>query len=83
MKTLKTIMLASVVILPIAGPAGAQGAGMGPAARQCAQDVKKFCADKQHGGGDIRTCLESKKAGFSAACKEVLEMIGPGEGQKK
>ncbi len=51
MKTLTTTMLAAAVILSIAGPAGAQGAGMGPVARQCAGDIKKFCADKQHGSG--------------------------------
>jgi hypothetical protein len=83
MKTSKTIILATAASLTIALPALAQGAGTGPVARQCAEDIKKFCAGMQHGSGEVRACLEAKKAEASAACKEALDTTGPGKGKKQ
>ena len=83
MKTLQTIILASAASLAIALPAMAQGTGTGPVGRQCAEDIKKYCAGMQHGSGEIRACLEGKKAEVSAACKEALDTTGPGKGKKQ
>jgi len=82
-KTLKTIILASAASLTIALLAMAQGSGTGPVARQCAEDIKKFCAGMQHGSGEVRGCLEAKKADVSAACKEAIDTTGPGKGKKQ
>jgi hypothetical protein len=59
----------------------AQGGGGGPVAQQCASDIKKFCADKQHDGA-VRACLEQKKDQVSAKCKAALDTTGGGQGRK-
>jgi hypothetical protein len=35
----------------------------------CAEDVKKFCANVEHGKGQMRACLESHNAELSDGCK--------------
>jgi hypothetical protein len=78
MNALKTSIFIALIILLIEGSAVAQGMGTGPVAKQCASDIQKFCADKQHGHGEVRACLESKKDKVTAACKEALETTGGG-----
>lgn len=63
--------------------AGKGTPGSGPVAAQCNDDIAKFCADKSHGGGDVRACLTAKKADVSPACKTALETTGPGSGAGK
>lgn len=66
------------------GPGAGKGTpGAGPVAAQCSDDIAKFCADKSHGGGDVRACLVTKKAEVSAACKAALDTTGPGSGAGK
>lgn len=51
----------------------------GPVASACKDEIAKFCADKQHGQGQIRACLEGHKDQASAACKTALDTTGPGK----
>lgn len=82
MWALKTVLLTTAAIVVVSGSVMAQGTGSGPVATQCAADIKKFCAGKQHGSGDIRACLEAKKAEVSQGCKNALETTGAGAGRK-
>jgi hypothetical protein len=81
MTALKTSIFVSLIILLVEGSVMAQGMGTGPVAKQCASDIQKFCADKQHGHGEVRACLESKKDTVTPACKEALETTGGGRGK--
>ncbi len=65
------------------GPGAGKGMGAGPVAAQCKDDIAKFCADKSHGGGDVRACLAAKTADVSPACKTALDTTGPGSGVGK
>lgn len=78
------IILAAVAIsvVPLAG-ASAQGAGQGPVAQACAEDIGKLCAGKDHGKGEARACLESNKDKISAACKTALDTTGGGRQMQK
>mgnify|MGYP005812171297 CR=1 FL=1 len=78
MKTSRVAVLASASVLILTAPVLAQGTGTGPVAKQCAGDIEKFCAGMQHGKGEIRACLEGRKAEVSAACREALDTTGPG-----
>lgn len=43
------------------------------AAREaCAGDAKKLCADAEHGGGHIASCLHEHAADLSPDCKSAL-----------
>ena len=67
-----------------AGGALAQGTpGQGPVARDCVDDIVKFCSDKQHGNREVRTCLEANKDKVSAVCKKALDTTGGGRGQNR
>jgi len=55
--------------------------GLGFVATNCKTEIEKLCADKEHGHGDIRACLNSKKEQLSVACKQTLELTGPGKGK--
>ena len=59
-----------------------KGPGQGPVITQCKDDIAKFCAGKSH-DGEVRTCLESKKAEVTAACKTALDTTGGGKGRKQ
>lgn len=83
MSTIKLIAAAAGALLIIGGVALAQGTGTGPVGTQCKDDIAKFCAGKQHGGGEVRACLEANKTKVQAACKTALEATGPGRGQGK
>jgi hypothetical protein len=70
MDTAKTIVAAILSTMTFAAAASAQH---GPVATDCADDIPKFCAGKEHGQGEIRACLEANKDKVSAACKTALE----------
>lgn len=72
----------AIVAVSVTG-AKAQGVGQGPVADACKAEIEKFCAGKQHGGGEVRACLMAKKAELGAPCKAALETTGPGTGQGK
>lgn len=57
-------------------------AQQGPVASACTEDIQKFCADKQHGQGQVRTCLEANKDKVSDGCKAALDTTGPGKGKR-
>lgn len=71
-----TAMAFTTPALAQAGP----GTGTGPVAVACKDDIAKHCAGKEHGAGDVRKCLEAKKAEVSPACKTALSTTGPGKG---
>ncbi|WBT37705.1 cysteine rich repeat-containing protein [Hyphomicrobium sp. DMF-1] len=50
-------------------------------ATACKDDIPKVCTGKEHGQGEVRTCLEANKDKVSAGCKAALETTGPGKGQ--
>jgi hypothetical protein len=81
MNALKTSIFVSLFILLAEGTVMAQGKGTGPVAKQCSSDIKEFCADKQHGHGEVRACLESKMDKVTPVCKEALETTGGGKGK--
>lgn len=76
---LATVALATATV---AAPALAQtpGTGTGPVATACQAEIAKHCAGKEHGAGEVRKCLEAKKAEVSAPCKAALDSTGPGKG---
>lgn len=53
----------------------------GPVATACQEDIAKYCAGKEHGNRELRTCLESNKSTVSAACKAALDSTGGGRGE--
>ncbi len=55
----------------------------GLVAESCKTEIEKFCADKQHGYGEIRACLEAKKSESSEVCKKALDTTGPGKGKSR
>jgi hypothetical protein len=75
MKTAKTLAITASVFTALATGALAQ---QGPVAAACADDIPKYCADKEHGQGEVRACLEVNKDKVSAACKTALETTGGG-----
>ncbi len=80
--TLKT-KIAAAAFAGFAGAATMAAADEGPVATPCKADTATFCADKPHGSGQVRACLDANKDKVSAACKAALEGHAPGGGQKK
>ena len=83
--TIKLALAAAATVAAL-GSALAQapgkGPGQGPVIAQCKDDITKFCAGKQH-NGDVRACLEAKKAEVTVACKTALDTTGGGQGRKQ
>ena len=71
------VIFAAMAALAISGTASAQ---TGPVAVNCKEDIAKYCADKEHGHGDVRACLEINKDKVSQVCKAALDNTGPGRG---
>jgi hypothetical protein len=74
--TVKTMLIAAVLLTATAGGVFAQGAGAPPAGggmaaggglAACREDAQKFCADKT--GPDRRACMDTNKDKLSDACK--------------
>ncbi len=74
-----TFVLASCMMLTAIIPASAQGTG--PVATQCSRDIQSFCADKGHGAGQTRSCLEANREKVSSECRQALDTTGPGRGK--
>jgi hypothetical protein len=53
----------------------------GPVATACKEDAAKYCAGKEHGNRELRTCLEENKSKVSATCRAALDSTGRGQGQ--
>jgi len=68
-----TLIAPLAVALSVApSPAYAQyGRGAGP----CREDLQKFCAGMQPGGGAFRDCLQQHSAELSPACKQHLQQV--------
>lgn len=79
MSTNKVLIIAAACAA-LAGPAWAQ---KGPVGAACKADIQKFCADKSHGAGAVRDCLEANKAKVTAACKTALDTTGRGRRRKQ
>ena len=60
---------------------GSAQAQQGPVATACSAEIAKFCADKKHGQGEVRACLELNKDKVSSECKSALDTTGPGKGK--
>lgn len=73
---------AAGLVLVGASQAVAQS-GQGPVAQACSAEMEKLCAGKQHGQGEMRSCLEANKDKVSSACKAALDSTGPGSGMGK
>ena len=85
-KTSATLAIASCLALAAVSASLAQqpgkGPGQGPVITQCKDDIAKFCAGKSH-DGEVRACLEAKKAEVTVACKTALDTTGGGQGRKQ
>jgi hypothetical protein len=46
----------------------------------CKEDIAKYCADKEHGKGEVRACLEAARDKVTDECKTALDTTGPGKG---
>jgi hypothetical protein len=77
MNKIAVLMIAATALLAITG-ASAQ---TGPVAEACNDDMAKYCADKSHGSGEMRACLEENIDKVTEACKTALETTGGGQGQ--
>jgi len=75
MKTIKALAIAFVVSSAIVTGTWAQ---QGPVASACKEDIAKFCADKEHGEGEVRACLEANKDKVASTCNTALETTGGG-----
>jgi hypothetical protein len=73
----RIMSLAAVAAVSFASPTLAQ---QGPVAMACKDDIAKYCADKEHGKGEVRACLEAAKDKVTAECKTALDTTGPGKG---
>ena len=60
---------------------GAASAQTGPVMEACNDDIANYCADKVHGNGEIRDCLEENRDKVSDACKTALDTTGGGRGR--
>jgi len=62
---------------PSAAPMQEGGGGMKEGKHKlqeaCGADIKKFCANIEHGGGRIVQCLEQHQKEVSQACNQLLE----------
>jgi len=84
--TIKTMMLAAVLLTAGAGVALAQngtppagGGGGGGRLAPCRDDAQKLCPDKR--GPDRRACMEANKDKLSDGCKSAMAAQASGNGQ--
>lgn len=78
------IALAGMSTLAIADAASARGRGMGdgsgPVGVQCSREIGRYCSGMSHGGGAVRTCLQSHRGKLSRTCRSALDGTGGGRG---
>jgi len=75
MNTSKKLMISTGIVMILSGPALAQG---GPVMTQCASEIAQYCADKDHGAGAVRACLEENRTKLSSSCQQALDTTGGG-----
>lgn len=75
MNTSKTLMISTGIVMIFSAPAVAQG---GPVMTQCAAEISQYCADKEHGAGAVRACLEENRTKLSSSCQQALDTTGGG-----
>ena len=75
MNTSKKPMISAGIVMILSAPALAQG---GPVMTQCAAEITQHCADKEHGAGAVRACLEENRTKLSSACQQALDTTGGG-----
>ena len=73
---LVTMTIAAVIA--VLGMGGSAIGQTGPVAKQCAKDIQTFCAGKEHGNRQTRSCLEASRAKLSAECQKALDTTGGG-----
>lgn len=78
---MKRINIAFMIIFSACFARPASAEELGPVATNCKAEIAKFCADKKHGRGEVRACLDARKEELSDACKKALETTGPGRGK--
>jgi hypothetical protein len=73
----------AVLIIAAAGTIAVAGASAqtGPVAQACNDDAAEYCADKSHGGGELRACLEENIDKVTEACKTALETTAAARGR--
>jgi hypothetical protein len=69
-KVMTWIAPLAVALSVAPGPAQAQR-GKGP----CREDIQKFCAGVQPGGGRFRDCLQQHAAELTPACQQHLKQM--------
>jgi hypothetical protein len=62
--------IAALAVALSAAPAQAQR-GQGP----CREDIQKFCAGVQPGGGRFRVCLQQHAADLTPTCQQHLQQM--------
>lgn len=67
----------------IGNAAFGQSTPSGPVASNCTAEISKYCADKQHGAGAVRACLEADREHLSAQCMKALDTTGAGRGRMR
>jgi hypothetical protein len=77
MRSQAALLLASILSLFLAERAPAQFDTANPA---CVQDLKKYCAGVQPGGGRLVRCLDAKRGDLSPACGSYLHQVVTGCG---
>ncbi|NNJ76665.1 MAG: hypothetical protein HKP56_16075 [Anderseniella sp.] len=75
MNTSKKLMISAGIVMILSVQALAQG---GPVMSQCASEIAQYCADKDHGAGAVRTCLEENRTNLSSSCRQALDTTGGG-----
>lgn len=55
-------------------------AQQGTVANACKEDIATYCADKPHGQGEARACLQANRNKVSDVCKMALDTTGPVKG---
>lgn len=75
MNTSKKQMISTGIVVILSAPAFAQG---GPVMTQCAVEITQYCADKEHGAGAVRACLEENRTKLSSSCEQALDTTGGG-----
>lgn len=75
MSVLRKLMIIAGAAMLFQGQSLAQS---GPVATQCAPEITKYCADKTHGDGSVRACLEANRTQLSTDCQQALDTTGGG-----
>ncbi len=69
-RSLSVVFLVVPMFLAVQGQA-ADAPAAGPEKGACKEDLKKFCANVQTGGGRLARCLKEHEKDLSPACQEA------------